>query len=46
MMGGICPIEEKHSEYDFSILFSELKEDPDLFFRYTRMNVPSFYELF
>jgi len=43
--GGICPIEEKHSEYgDFSILFSEWKED--LFFRYTRMNVPSFYELF
>lgn len=27
---------------DFQNLFQEMKEDPDLFFRYTRMNVNTF----
>lgn len=43
--GGYVP-EEKHPEYgDFSTLFLELKKDLDLFFRYTRMDVPTFDEL-
>jgi len=42
----VRPINNRRAEYgDFATLFSELKEDPDLFFRYTRMDVPTFYEL-
>ncbi|KYN21997.1 hypothetical protein ALC57_05621 [Trachymyrmex cornetzi] len=42
----VRPINQRRSQYgDFSTLFSELKEDLDLFFRYTRMDVPTFYEL-
>lgn len=29
---------------DFLALFTELKEDPDLFFRYIRMDIDTFYE--
>src|SRR5580765_8418270 len=42
----VRPINRRRAEYgDFATLFSELKEDPDLFFRYTRMDVLTFYEL-
>jgi len=42
----VRPINKRRAEYgDFLTLFSELKKDPDLFFRYTRMDVPTFYEL-
>ncbi|XP_020298389.1 uncharacterized protein LOC109862686 [Pseudomyrmex gracilis] len=42
----VRPINDRRAEYgDFQTLFSELKEDTDLFFRYTRMDVPTFYEL-
>ncbi|XP_018404196.1 PREDICTED: uncharacterized protein LOC108780842, partial [Cyphomyrmex costatus] len=42
----VRPINVKRSEYgDFATLFAELKEDADLFFRYTRMNVDIFNEL-
>ncbi|KYQ49748.1 hypothetical protein ALC60_11175 [Trachymyrmex zeteki] len=38
----VRPINQRRSQYgDFSTLFSELKEDSD----YTRMDVPTFYEL-
>lgn len=36
----------RRGEYgDFVTLFTELKEDADLFFRYTRMDVDTFNEL-
>ncbi|KAJ8947023.1 hypothetical protein NQ314_008694 [Rhamnusium bicolor] len=42
----VRPIMARREEHgDFATLFQELKEDPVLFFRYTRMNVPTFYEL-
>lgn len=42
----VRPINLKRGEYgDFVTLFAELKEDADLFFRYTRMDVDTFYEL-
>ncbi|KAJ8929451.1 hypothetical protein NQ314_017862 [Rhamnusium bicolor] len=42
----VRPIMARREEHgDFATLFQELKEDPVLFFRYTRMNVSTFYEL-
>lgn len=42
----VRPINVRRGEYgDFVTLFTELKEDADLFFRYTRMDVDTFYEL-
>ncbi|XP_011874581.1 PREDICTED: uncharacterized protein LOC105565748 [Vollenhovia emeryi] len=42
----VRPINERRGQNgDFATLFAELKEDPDLFFRYTRMDVDTFYEL-
>ncbi|XP_011884125.1 PREDICTED: putative nuclease HARBI1 [Vollenhovia emeryi] len=42
----VRPINTRRKVYgDFATLFSELKEDVDLFFRYTRMDVSTFYEL-
>lgn len=39
-------INERRAAYgDFLTLFTELKKDPDLFFRYTRMDIDTFYEL-
>lgn len=39
-------INVRRDEYgDFVTLFTELKEDADLFFRYTRMDVDTFNEL-
>lgn len=40
------PINRKREQCGaFVTLFAELKKDPDLFFRYTRMDVDTFYEL-
>ncbi|XP_024893938.1 protein ALP1-like isoform X1 [Temnothorax curvispinosus] len=42
----VRPINTRRAQYgDFATLFAELKEDEDMFFRYTRMDVPTFYEL-
>ncbi|XP_025157678.1 uncharacterized protein LOC112588024 isoform X2 [Harpegnathos saltator] len=42
----VGPINTRREEYgDFTTLLAELKEDRDLFFRYTRMDVETFYEL-
>ncbi|EZA51165.1 hypothetical protein X777_10296 [Ooceraea biroi] len=42
----VRPINTRRAERgDFATLFSELKKDSDLFFWYTRMDVPTFYEL-
>ncbi|XP_018404639.1 PREDICTED: uncharacterized protein LOC108781195, partial [Cyphomyrmex costatus] len=42
----VRPINTRREQYgDFASLFTELKEDEDMFFRYTRMDVPTFYEL-
>lgn len=42
----VRPINLRREDYgDFATLFMELKADADLFFRYTRMDVDTFYEL-
>lgn len=42
----VRPINQRREQYgDFLTLFAELKEDSDMFFRYTRMDVETFYEL-
>lgn len=42
----VRPINTRHAQYgDFKTLFAELKKDEDMFFRYTRMDVSTFYEL-
>lgn len=42
----VRPIFTKREELGaFATLFKELKDDPDLFFRYTRMDPPMFQEL-
>ena len=42
----VRPINARRDEFgDFTTLFTELKQDADLFFRYTRIDVNTFYEL-
>ncbi|XP_067212636.1 uncharacterized protein [Linepithema humile] len=42
----VRPINTRRAQYgDFATLFAKLKKDEDMFFRYMRMDVPTFYEL-